>query len=105
ERDRLVEHLTIAGSQPSTIARRHLQRHRFGDHPAAWEMPDAADVTTVAATALRGLHRRSVVPSGSTLVLVGDLRPARAVGTAARLLADWTSDRAARPLAIPPPVH
>ena len=41
ERDRLVEHLAISATQPSTVAHRFLQQRRFGDHPAAWDMPGA----------------------------------------------------------------
>ena len=51
----------------------HLQRTRFGDHPAGWDLPEAALVAEVGPAAVRGLHHRAVVPAGSTLVLVGDL--------------------------------
>ncbi len=105
ERDRLVEHLSIAASQPSVIAHRHLQELRFGDHPAAWDMPDATDVAAVTAAAVKALHRRAVVPRGSTLVLVGDLSPAAALKAVAAALAPWQSDRAARAMPTPPVVE
>lgn len=101
ERDRLVEHLSIAAASPATIARTHLQELRFGRHPAAWEMPDAALVAEVGPAAVRGLHRRAVLPSGSHLILVGDLRPARAADDASRALAAWTGTGQAVPLGSP----
>ena len=104
ERDRLVEHLTISAAQPAVIAREHLQYKRFGHHPAALETPDAGLVAQVGAAAVRGLHRRAVLPSGSTLVLVGDLHPGRAAAAAERALAPWSGTRPAALLAEPPAV-
>lgn len=101
ERDRLVEHLSIAAAQPATIARGYLQRLRFGDHPAAWELPEAELVAGVGPAAVRGLHRRAVLPRGSRLILVGDLRPARAAEDAARALAAWADTGAAAGLSAP----
>ena len=105
ERDRLVEHLMISNAQPSVIAHRHLQLHRFGNHPAAWDMPAAEDVAQVTAAAVRALHRRSVVPSGSTLVLVGDLSPKSAVAAVAEAFAEWTAPGEAVSLSTPPVVQ
>jgi len=105
ERDRLVEHLMISGAQPSVIAHRHLQLHRFGNHPAAWDMPAAEDVAQVTAAAVRGLHRRAVVPAGSTLVLVGDLSPKAAVAAVGQALGEWTTPGTAVPLSTPPHVQ
>jgi predicted Zn-dependent peptidase len=104
ERDRLVEHLVISNAQPSVIAREHLQYKRFGDHPAALEVPDPDLVATVTPAAVRGLHRRAVLPAGSSLVLVGDLHPARTVAAVAQALAGWTATRPAGVLAEPPVV-
>ena len=104
EQSRLHEQLAIALSQPSTVARKHLQQRRFGDHPAAWDMPLAEDLDAVTLAAVRGLYRRQVVPAGSTLVLVGDLSPARIVDEVAKALGEWTSERSAVFLGSPPPI-
>jgi predicted Zn-dependent peptidase len=104
ERDRIAEHLAIASAQPSVVARKLLQHHRFGDHPAVREMPEVADVLAVGPAAVRGLHKRAVVPSGSTLVLVGDLSPTRAAQAAMLALQGWTGERAASVLTTPPAV-
>lgn len=104
QRDILVEQLLINAAQPSTIARQHLQRRRFGDHPAVFEVPDAELVAAVTPTAVRGLHRRAVLPRGSTLVLVGDLSPRAAADRAAQLMSEWTGPRGAQDLGTPPAV-
>ncbi|MDQ3761122.1 MAG: insulinase family protein [Actinomycetota bacterium] len=98
ERDRLVERLTVSRSQPRVIAREALQRRRYGNHPFAREWPEADDVAAVRPAALRALHRRSVVPGGAVLVLVGDIEPARAVDMVASILAGWQSDHPATEL-------
>jgi zinc protease len=100
ERDRLVERLTMARSQPSVIAREALQHRRYGDHPFTREMPQAEDVATVTPEDVRALHASAVLPSGSVLVLVGDVDPERAVDEIAAKLADWSSTESAR--ALPP---
>ena len=105
ERERLVEHLAIAATQPSSVAHRFLQQRRFGDHPAAWDMPEPELVARVGPAALRGLHSRALLPRGSTLVLVGDLSPTRAIEAAGRALAGWTSDASARTMSPPPAVR
>jgi zinc protease len=99
ERDRLVERLTVSRSRPQVIAREALQRRRYGKHPFAREWPEADDVAAVTPTALRALHRRSVVPSGAVLVLVGDIEPAQAVDAVASVLVGWRSDHPAAGLA------
>ncbi len=105
ERDRLVERIAVARSQPLTIAREELQRHRYGDHPFVREVPEAADVAGVTAEDVRELHRRSVLPRGATLVLVGDIDPERAVTDVARALSGWYSDESARELPELPAVR
>ncbi|WP_111766243.1 M16 family metallopeptidase [Nakamurella deserti] len=105
ERARLHEHLMISLSQPSAVARKHLQERRFGDHAAAWDTPLAEDVDAVTPAVVRSLFRRQAVPDGAVLVLVGDLSPARAVSQVAEALGDWRSDRAAVRMTPPPPVE
>ncbi|MGH3721348.1 MAG: M16 family metallopeptidase [Pseudonocardiaceae bacterium] len=101
-RDRLVERLSVSRSTPRVIAREALQRRRYGNHPFAREWPEADDVAAVPSAALRDLHRRSVVPGGAVLVLVGDIEPAGAVDAVASALAGWRSDHPATELATLP---
>ena len=104
ERARLVERIAMAEAQPGTIARKALQRRRYGDHPFAHEMPEAADVAQVTAEQVRALHRNAVVPRGSVLVLVGDVELAAARDFVGRALANWRSDHAAADMAELPDV-
>ena len=90
ERDRLVERIVIARSQPGVIARTALAARRYGSHPYAVQLPDPDVVAEVRPPALRRLHHERVVPSGSSLVLVGDLDPRAAVDAVAAALAGWT---------------
>ncbi|PRW64793.1 M16 family metallopeptidase [Actinopolyspora mortivallis] len=105
ERERLVERITVARSQPRVIAREELQRHRYGDHPFAREVPQAADVAEVTTEQVRELHRRAVLPRGSTLVLVGDVDPHEAVDAVSRAFSGWQSTGSARELPELPPVE
>jgi zinc protease len=99
ERARLVERIRVYRSRPAVIAREALQRRRYGNHPFARELPQADDVAAVSPAAARALHRRSVVPGGAVLVLVGDIEPDRAVESVASALAGWNADHPAVGLA------
>jgi zinc protease len=100
ERDRLVERIAIAGSQPRVIARKALQRHRYGNHPYVYEMPDAEDVAAVTTDEVRAMHNAGVLPRGAVLVVVGDVEPEQAVAAVEKALGGWTGDATA--LVLPP---
>ena len=91
ERDRVVERVTIARSQPSVIARAALATRRYGAHPYAVTLPPAELVAAVDGDGLRSLHGGRVLPAGSTLVLVGELDPAAAMDTVAHALDGWSA--------------
>jgi zinc protease len=99
ERERLVERLHIARSQPGVVAREALLGRMYGDHPYAREIPEPAAVAAVTRAQLRSLHRSRVVPAGSTLVIVGDVSPGRVLDRAEATLSGW--DSAAKPQAAP----
>jgi predicted Zn-dependent peptidase len=91
ERQRVVERVTIARSQPSVIARAALATRRYGAHPYALTLPPAELVAGVDGAALRALHADRVLPAGSTLVLVGELDPEAATDTVGRAMAGWSA--------------
>ncbi|WP_439376894.1 M16 family metallopeptidase [Amycolatopsis lexingtonensis] len=95
EKERLVERIAVSRTQPRTIAREALQKHRYGDHPATREVPKAEDVAVVTPEQVRALHQASVLPRGAVLVLVGDLDPAAVIGDLEKVLGAWASDRSA----------
>jgi len=95
EKERLVERIAMARSQPRTIARLALLHRRWGDHPVTRELPDESEIADVTPAEVRSLHDRALVPRGSVIVLVGDLSPDRAVAAVTEALDGWRSDRAA----------
>lgn len=102
ERGTLAQTLMLQRADPNTVAHEALQHRRYGDHPVARVMADAADVATVTPEELRSLHAAAVVPRGSTLVLVGDLDLDDALSEAERAFGRWSSDASA-PLLPPVP--
>ncbi len=102
ERGRLVERISVARSQPRTIAREALQRKRFGDHPITREMPTGEAVAAVTAEQVRALQAAALVPRGSILTIVGDVDSGAAIAEVEKQLSGWTSEHAARELDVPP---
>jgi predicted Zn-dependent peptidase len=90
ERRRLIDQLRIARSQPHVVASAARARRLFGEHPYGRVLPDVEDVAALTAATVRRLHRDRVQPDGSTLVLVGDLSPARTLDEVERALAVWS---------------
>ncbi len=89
ERDRMIERLRMARSQPSVIASEALLHRMFGEHPYARQIPEPEAVASVTAAQLRSLHTQRLVPAGSTLVVVGDLQPQRALDRIEAALSTW----------------
>jgi zinc protease len=89
ERDRLVDHIQVARSQPAHIARTALLKRRYGNHPYAVQTPEPAQVQAVRPAQLRLLQAERVHPADATLVLVGDLRPEKALDAAEAALGAW----------------
>ncbi|BCJ60398.1 M16 family metallopeptidase [Micromonospora endophytica] len=92
ERDRLVDGIQVARSQPAHLARTALLKRIYGRHPYAVQTPDPEQVRAVRPGALRSLHAQRVRPAGAVLVLVGDVRPERALDAAEKALGGWQGD-------------
>jgi zinc protease len=95
EKERLVERIAMARSQPRTIARLAMLNRRWGDHPVTRELPDESEVNEVTPDAVRSLHQHALVPRGSVIVLVGDLDSARVVAAVTEALDGWRCEHAA----------
>jgi zinc protease len=91
EADRFADGLRRALSQPGVLADEAWRGRAFGSHPYGRALPSPDDVLEVPASSMRAAHRRRVGPAGALLVLVGDLRPARALDQVERAWAGWTS--------------
>ncbi len=101
ERDRLVERIHVARSQPAHLARVALLRRSYGTHPYAVQTPEPAQVRAVESDELRDLHRRWVRPAGAILVLAGDLDPEAVMASVSRALGGWDGS-GTPPEALPP---
>jgi len=89
ERDRLVDHIQVAQSQPAHLARTALLHRMYGRHPYAVQTPEPEQVKGVRPAQLRALHADRVRPDGAVLVLVGDLNPEKAIDSAEKALGGW----------------
>ncbi|MET0424027.1 MAG: insulinase family protein, partial [Actinoplanes sp.] len=90
ERERLVDHIQVALSQPSHLARTALLKRMYGRHPYAVQTPEPEQIRGVRPAQLRALHADRVRPEGAVLVLVGDLNPEKAIDAAEKALGSWT---------------
>ncbi|MGA5301916.1 M16 family metallopeptidase [Nucisporomicrobium flavum] len=100
ERDRLVDHIQVAQSQPAHLARTALLKRMYGKHPYAVQTPEPEQVRGVRPGQLRTLHAERVRPEGSVLVLVGDINVEKAIDAAEKALGDWIGS--GRDGAVPP---
>ena len=106
ERDRLVDRIQVAQSQPAHLAREALLKRIYGRHPYAAQTPEPGQIRAVRPAALRTLHAERVHPAGAQLVLVGDVQPEKALDAAERALGGWARCRAyGRPCRPTPPLE
>ncbi|GIF36525.1 M16 family metallopeptidase [Actinoplanes xinjiangensis] len=90
ERDRLVDHIQVALSQPAHLARVALLKRMYGSHPYAVQTPAPEEIRVLSPGPLRELHAARVRPDGAVLVLVGDIDPDQAIDTAEKVLGGWS---------------
>ncbi|KWV32042.1 M16 family metallopeptidase [Micromonospora rifamycinica] len=105
ERDRLVDRIQVAQSQPAQVVRTALLRRIYGRHPYAVQTPEPEQVRAVRPAALRRLHADRVHPAEAVLVLVGDVQPERALDAAEKALTGWTGDSRGADLPPAPPLE
>jgi zinc protease len=105
ERDRLVDRIQVAQSQPAHLARTALLKRIYGRHPYAVQTPEPDQVRAVRPPALRKLHAERVHPAGAVLVLVGDVQPDRALAAAEQALSGWNGDGHVAELPPAPPLE
>ncbi|MEV4492402.1 pitrilysin family protein [Micromonospora coxensis] len=105
ERDRLVDRIQVAQSQPAHLARTALLKRIYGRHPYAVQTPEPDQVRAVRPATLRKLHADQVHPAEAVLVLVGDVQPERALDAAEQALAGWNGDARAAELPPAPPLE
>ncbi|MEV0725562.1 pitrilysin family protein [Micromonospora purpureochromogenes] len=105
ERDRLIDRIQVAQSQPAHLARTALLKRIYGSHPYAVQTPEPEQVRAVKPPALRKLHAERVHPAEAVLVLVGDVRPERALDAAEQALSGWRGETRGVDLPPTPPLE
>lgn len=90
ERVRKAQEVLLQRAEPSVIARAALKRRLFGEHPYAGGLPDPEQVASVSAADLRRYFKSRATARDGLLILVGDLRPAKAIDAAEAALGEWT---------------
>ncbi|MFC8615951.1 M16 family metallopeptidase [Micromonospora purpureochromogenes] len=105
ERDRLIDRIQVAQSQPAHLARTALLKRIYGGHPYAVQTPEPEQVRAVKPPALRKLHAERVHPAEAVLVLVGDVRPERALDAAEQALSGWRGETRGVDLPPTPPLE
>jgi zinc protease len=103
ERDRMIQEITLARSQPETVAREALMRRVFGKHPYGRGLPDPKEIAKVKASVLGETRTRWLAPTGAVLVVVGDVRPERVIAQAAGAFAGWTAAKGTADPGLPAP--
>jgi len=103
ERERVAQELRILGNQPGTIAHHALTARLYGRHPYGLPLPSPDAVLRLGASRLRRFHGERVTGRGSTLVLVGDLRPPRAAELVEAAFGRWPPGPPEVRLPAPPP--
>jgi zinc protease len=89
ERARKAQEVLLQRAEPGAVARVAFKRRLYGEHPYAGGLPEPAEVAAVSAADLRRYYRSRVSAKGGLLILVGDLRPAKALDAAEAALGGW----------------
>ena len=105
ERARKAQEVLLQRAEPAVIARAALKRRLFGEHPYAGGLPDPEEVESVTAADLRRYFSSRVTARGGLLILVGDLRPAKALDVAEAALGSWTGAKGGARLPALPPIE
>jgi predicted Zn-dependent peptidase len=93
DRDRAADESVISLSRPEVVADEALDARLFAGHPYATGTPRPSAFRRVGHAELRVLHRATLGATSAHLVLVGDLRPARASAMAEEVLGPWLDCR------------
>ena len=90
ERARKAQEVLLQRAEPAVVARVAFKRRVYGEHPYAGGLPEPADVAAITAADLRRYYTSRVTARDGLLILVGDLRPAKALDAVEAALGAWT---------------
>jgi zinc protease len=88
--------LTMADSDPGSVAEREFARQLFPKHPYGRRVSgEPADVSALKREDLADFWKLAADPRGATLIITGGLPPQRSLELAEKFFARWQSDAAA----------
>jgi predicted Zn-dependent peptidase len=105
ERERVVQEVQIARSQPQTLAAEALARRVFGKHPYGRGLPEPGAVRRVGRAALQRFTTEALTARGAVLILVGDVQPRSALAVAEEAFGSWPRRRPSSAVPPPPPLR
>ncbi|MGH8987276.1 MAG: M16 family metallopeptidase [Acidimicrobiales bacterium] len=82
ERERVAQEVVQEAADPIALATRALWAELFPGHPYAEPLPGIASVRRTGRSSLSRFHETHLQPSGSALVVVGDVDPDRVIDIA-----------------------
>jgi zinc protease len=100
-RTQTLSGLQVALTQPATIAANAFRKAVYGEHPYA-RSATPASVGAVSREDITAFHRSRLRPSGTLLVLAGDVTLAQARRLAMQSFQGWLGTPTAAPAARPP---
>jgi zinc protease len=98
-RNQVLQATAMRLASPDTLAAAAFNVQLYGDHPATWVLPKPEMLAALTPQDIRDLHAASVVPEGSTLVMISDLDPETVFAEVARAAGAW--DRAGTAQLLP----
>lgn len=98
-RDRVAQEIIIQRSQPQALAAEALSKRLFPKHPYGRGFASPKAVRSTRRDALVAFRKAAITPRGSTILLVGDLKPAKIVEQVAAAFGVWRAK--VKPLAVP----
>jgi predicted Zn-dependent peptidase len=102
QKARVAQEVVIGGSQPALQAQKALVERIYGSHPYARVLPAVESVEALKRASLVKAKDGRLLPNGSALVLVGELRPERALDLAERAFGGWKGVRGGK-VGLPAP--
>jgi zinc protease len=97
QRTLAIDAVTVAMSDPGDIAQRTAMRALYGPSPYG-AVPTAASLRAITRDDIAAAFRQSWTPASATLILSGDIDPARARALAERHFGNWRTPAGAAPL-------
>ena len=105
ERERVLQEIQIARSNPQTLAQEAVRRRMFGKHPYGTVLPPTSAVEKIARTTITRVHAERVQPREATMVIVGDVQPGRALDLVEKTLSSWRRGKAIAGIPDPGPLR